>query len=162
MNGRQTNEFGLIIPPEKGCVEIVVSKDSLRRAIRIMDTIIKALEKLGYSVYPSGGSTKTKIQGAAISFRISEKLTLKKKRQEDHDLDGPYKFGHSRLMEDREPSGNLSLTVHDVEGFYVYGCRQNWNDGEKTKLENRISDFIDGLEEVAVAKIEHERHIRTA
>ena len=66
--GRQPNDFGLLDPPNKGCLDITVSKSSLRRALRIMDTIVKALEKLGYGVYVAGGRTKTKIQEVPISF----------------------------------------------------------------------------------------------
>ena len=154
---RQPNDFRLVNPPKKGCLDITVSKGSLRRALRIMDTVIKALEKLGYGVYIAGGRTKTKIQEVPISFGISEKLTTKKKRPEDHDLSGSYRFGHSRFIEDRAPSGDFCLTIHEAEDFYIYGCQQNWNDGKKSKIENRINSFIDGLVTVAVAKIERDK-----
>lgn len=154
---RQPNDFGLVNPPKKGCLDITVSKGSLRRALRIMDTIIKALEKLGYGVYLADGRTKTKIQEVPISFGISEKLTTKKKRPEDLDLSGSYRFGHSRFIEDRAPSGDLCLTIHEAEDFYIYGYQQNWNDGKKSKIENRINSFIDGLVTVAVAKIERDK-----
>ena len=75
LNGLQPNHVGLVDPPKEGCLDIVVSKASLRRALRIMDTIIKALEKQGFNVYLSKGHTRTKIQKVVISFRISEKLT---------------------------------------------------------------------------------------
>jgi hypothetical protein len=157
LNARQPNDVGLVNPPDKGCLDIAVSKNSLRRALRIMDTVIKALENQGYSVYLSEGRTKTKIKEVAISFGLSEKLTTKKRTPEEHDLKGPYGFGHSRFLEERTPSGDLSLTIHDAEDFYIYGCQQNWNDGTKSKLENRINSFIDGLITVAVAKIEADK-----
>jgi len=157
LNSRQPNDDGLVHPPKKGCLDITVSKNSLRRALRIMDTIIKALEKLGYDVYLSEGRTKTKIQEVLISFGMSEKLTTKKKRPKEHDLKGRYRFGHNRFTEERLPSGDLCLTIHEAEDFYIYGCQQNWNDGKKSKLENRINSFIDGLVTVAVAKIEDDK-----
>jgi hypothetical protein len=157
LNGRQSNDVGLVNPPKKGCLDITVSKGSLRRALRIMDTVIKVLEKQGHGVYLSEGRTKTKILEVPISFGISEKLVTKKKRPEEHDLDGRYRFGHSRFIEERVPSGDLCLTIHDAGDFYIYGCQQNWNDGKKSKLENRISSFIDGLVTVAVAKIDRDR-----
>jgi len=157
LNIRQANDYGLLHPPKKECLDITVSKNSLRRALRIMDTIIKALEKLGYDVYLSEGHTKTKVQEVPISFGMSEKLTTKKKRPEEHDLKGRYRFGHSRFIENRVPSGDLCLTIHEAEDFYIYGCQQNWNDGKKSKLENRINSFIDGLVTVAFAKIEHDK-----
>lgn len=157
LNGQQPNDVGLVNPPKKGCLDITVSKGSLRRALRIMDTVIKVLEKLGYNMYLSEGRTKTKIQEVPISFGISEKLSTKKKRPEEHDLNGHYRFGHSRFIEERVPSGDLCFTIHEAEDFYIYGCQQNWNDGKKSKLENRINSFIDGLVTVAVAKIERDK-----
>ena len=157
LNGRQSNEFGIVEPPKKGCLDIAVSKGSLRRALRIMDTILKVLDKKGYGMYLAEGRTKTKIMEVPISFRISEKLATKKKRPEDHDLNGPYHFGHSRFIEERAPSGDLGLTIHEAEDFYIYGCQQNWNDGKKSKIENRLNSFIDGLVTVAVAKIERDK-----
>ena len=157
LNGRQPNDVGLVNPPKKGCLDISVSKGSLRRALRIMDTVIKCLEKLGYDVYLSGGRTKTKIQEIPISFRISEKLTIREKRPEEPDLNGRYRFGHSRFIEERVPSGDLCLTIHEAEDFYIYGCQRNWNDGKKSKIEKRIKSFINGLVTVAIAKIERDK-----
>jgi len=57
-----------------------------------MDTVIKFLKKQGYDVSLSGGRTKTKIQEIPISFGISEKLATRKKRPEEHDLNGRYRF----------------------------------------------------------------------
>jgi hypothetical protein len=157
LNGRPPNEVGLVNPAEKGCLDINVSRSSLRRALRIMDTIIKALEKQGYNVFLSEARTKTKIQEVPISFGISEKLSTRKKRPEEHDLEGRYQFGHSRFVEERVPSGDLCLTIHDAGDFYIYGCQQNWSDGKKSKLENRINSFIDGLITAAAVKIERDK-----
>lgn len=157
LNSLQSNEVGIVNPPKKGCLDITVSKGSLRRALRIMDTILKVLDKKGYGVYLSEGRTKTKIPEVPISFGISEKLATRKKRPEEHDLNGRYRFGHSRFIEERVPSGDLGLTILEAQDFYIYGCQQNWNDGKKSKLENRINSFIDGLVTVAVAKIERDK-----
>ena len=155
--GRQSDAEGLVDPPKKGCLDISVSKASLRRSLRIMDTIIKTLEKQNYEVFLSKGNTKTKILEVSISFKIYEKVATKKIRPGEHNLDGRYQFGHSSFTEERVPSGNLCLTIHEAEDFYIYGCQQNWNDGKKSKLENRINSFIDGLVTVAIAKLERDK-----
>jgi hypothetical protein len=153
----EPSDFGLLEPPKKGCLDIVVSKNTLRRALRIMDTIIKSLEKRGHGVFLSESSTKTKILDVTVSFGINEKLTTKKKQPKDHDLGGYYKFGHSLFVEERVPSGNLCLTIHDEARYWSYGCQQNWNDGKKQRLEDRIGSFIEGLVNVAFATMEHIR-----
>lgn len=155
--GRQSDTEGLVHPPKKGCLDISVSKASLRRSLRIMDTIIKTLEKQSYEVFLSKGNTKAKILEVFISFKIYEKVAIKKRRPGKHNLDGRYQFGHSSFTEERVPSGNLCLTIHEAEDFYIYGCQQNWNDGKKSKLENRINSFIDGLVTVAIAKLERDK-----
>lgn len=157
LTGLQSNELGLVNPPKAGCLDITVSKDSLRRALRIMDTVIKVLVPRGHGVYLSEGRTRTKILEVPISFGISEKLVTRKKRPEEHNLSGSYSFGHSRFVDERAPSGDLSLTIHEAENFYIYGCQQHWSDGKTSKLENRIGSFIDGLLTVAVAKIERDK-----
>lgn len=156
LNALQSDDVGLVAPPKKGCLDITVSNGSLRRALRIMDTMIKVLDKKGYGVYLSGGRTKTNILDVHISFGISEKLVTKKKWPDEHDLEGRYRFGHSRFTEERVPSGDLCLSIHEAEDFYIYGCQQNWNDGKKSKIEKRINSFLDGLVTVAIAKIERD------
>jgi hypothetical protein len=74
LNGRQPDSEGIVFPLKRGCLDISVSKASLRRALRIMDTIIKALEKRGCEVYLSKGYTRAKIQKVPVSFKIHEKL----------------------------------------------------------------------------------------
>jgi hypothetical protein len=157
LNGQQPNDVGTLNPPKDRCLDVSVSKGSLRRALRIMDTIIKVLEKQGHEVYLFKNRTRTKIQNVSISFGISEKLAVRKRRPEEHELSGRYQFGYSRFIEERVPSGDLCLTIHDAEDFYIYGCQQNWNDGKKSKIENRISSFIEGLVSVAAAKIAQDK-----
>jgi hypothetical protein len=153
----QPNDVGLLEPPKKACLDITVSKNSLRRALRIIDTIIKSLEKQGFTVFFSEGFTKTKILDIPVSFGITEKLMIKKKQPKDHGLRGYYEFGHSLFVEERVPSGKLCLTIHDAGIYWRYGCQQNWNDGAKQKLEDRMNSFVNGLVNVAVAKKEHDR-----
>jgi hypothetical protein len=157
LNASKVDEFGIITPSKKGCLDIKVSTDSLRRALRIMDTVIKVLEKQGYKVYLSEGHTKVEILDAVILFGIKEKLIKKEKRPAEHNLKGRYEFGHSFLLESREPSGDLGLIIHDVENFYADRCRKTWNDGVKSKLESHIGSFIEGLVTVAMAKKERDR-----
>jgi hypothetical protein len=95
LNASQANELGIITPAKKDCLDIMVSRDNLRRALRIMNTVIKVLEKRGNSVYISEGHTKVKILEEVILFGIKEGLITKKKSPKEHNLHGRYEFGHS-------------------------------------------------------------------
>ena len=154
--GSQADSTGIVNPP-KGCLNITVSKNSLRRALRIMDTVLKALEERGHSVKLADRETQTKIQGIPIRFGITEQVITRKKRPEEHDLSGPYRFRHNLFVDERVPSGKLSLSITSTAGLWDFGLQSNWRDAKKTKLENRINSFIEGLETVAAATIERER-----
>jgi hypothetical protein len=142
---QKPNSQGLLAPTKKRCLDIEVSKRSLRRAIRIMDALIKALEARGYQVYLSEGATKIKVLEFALHFGISEQLVTERLEPKDHDLEGSYRFGHSRFREQRVPSGILCLTIRDADNHWIGDCRKNWRDGKKQQLENLLSSFISGL-----------------
>jgi hypothetical protein len=142
---QKPNNQGLLAPPKKRCLDIQVSKTSLRRALRIMDGLIKALEARGYEVYLSEGATKVKVLEFALHFGMSEQLVTERLEPKDHDLEGSYRFGHSRFREQRVPSGILCLTIHKADGHWLWDCRKNWRDGKKQQLENSLNNFISGL-----------------
>ena len=70
------NEVGLLEPKDKGCLDIRVSRDSLRRALRIMDALIKGLLKQGFEVTQQGGSHSVHVHGEWLGFGISEEGPL--------------------------------------------------------------------------------------
>ena len=148
---------GVLKPPGKGCLDIKVSRKSLSRALRIMEALIKALEKRGGSVSISGESTLVVILDVRLGFGISEQIVRKKIEARDHDLDGYYRFGHSRFDEQRIPSGILCLTLNDPDFYWDSHFRKNWRDSEKRPLENSLDSFMKGLLNLAVHKKERIR-----
>jgi hypothetical protein len=109
-----------------------VSKESFSRAIRIMDALIKALEKRGYTTTAKSGYdgyTAVIIDEGEIKFDIfefSKKIPNPKKSE--------------RLFESEtilEPTGRLSLRIQN----YFAGQR-TISDGKTQKLEDCLSKFI--------------------
>lgn len=150
----QPDATGLIIPGQENCLDIRVSKKSLRRALLIMDALVKSLEKRGYEVQISKKSTEVKILDTVLGITISEQLVRKRKEPKAPDLNGYYRFGHSRFEDYSIPSGILCLSIHP--GVYFQGfIQQNWRDREKRKLEDSLNKFIEGLAKIAVLKKEH-------
>lgn len=147
----EPNSLGILEPPKRKCLDIEVTKKSLRRALLIMDTLIKYLEERGYQVFISDESSKVNILEVPIRFGISEELMTVRKEPKDHRLDGYYQFGHSRFYSERVPSGNLCLTIHDAGRLWGANYRQNWRDTKTKRLENLLDSFINGLIKVAVA-----------
>ena len=144
------NSIGLLEPPKERCLDICVSRKTLRRALRIMDALIKGLEERGYAVSFSAGSTEVSVLEMPVGFGIKEQLATRKTEPKDHDLKGHYHFGHSRLIEERVPSGDLCLTIH----YPGWGVRQNWRDKSSRRLEDSLNSFVTGLVRVAAHKRE--------
>lgn len=156
-----------LIRPDKCTLDVHVSKSGLRRALLIMDALLKALEQLGHDV---SAGPKVTILGATIGFGISEKMRVKKQEsKEELDLIGRYEFGHSRFDQIYEPSGQYELSITET-GYWLSGVQKTWRDTKKKKLEDRLDKFIAGLIETAARvkqrdeekKIEDERRRQEA
>ena len=152
----RTGANGIIIRPEKVALDITTSKAALRRALLIMDAILKSLEHLGYAV--KAGPSVTML-GASVRFNITEQLEAKREPVDDDDLDGRYEFGFSRFKETRCPSGRLTLSINEGGAYWLNGCRHTWRDTEKTKLEDRLNQFVAGLVETAARIRQHEDEV---
>lgn len=153
----EPNRQGLVEPPKKECLDIKVSKKSLGRALRIVDSLIKALEERGHKVSISGESTAVNISDISVRFGISEELISKRKEPKDHDLDGSYQFGHSRFYEERVPSGNLCLMINESSYYWRGTCQTKWRDLPSKKLEERLNNVVAGLLKVTSLKKERIR-----
>jgi hypothetical protein len=127
-----------------------VSKESFSRAIRIMDALIKALEKRGYTTTAKGGYdgyTAVTIDEEEIKFDIFE---FSKK------IPNPNKSGRLYPSETLlEPTGRLSLRIQN----YFAGQR-TISDGKTKKLEDCLNKFI--LLLVKTSEIENIRTQRAA
>src|ERR1051325_5630353 len=90
LQGAETNDNGMLVLPTGRILDVRVSKGTLRRALLIVDAILKACEASNYSV-PRGPAVT--IQDAKISFGIVERLETREEQPKEHDLDGHYDFG---------------------------------------------------------------------
>lgn len=148
-----TDENRLIVPQAESGLSIYVSKSSLRRALLIMDAVIKGLEDLGHEVTP--GPT-ARISGVDIGFTIVEQVQSSKEEPKEHDLEGRYEFGHSRFSRKMTLSGRLTLRICEMEARWAQGCHKAWRDGKKRKLEDKLGSFVSGLAKLAIQKKEYE------
>lgn len=144
---------GILVPSADHCLNIRVSKESLPRALRIMDVLIKTVEAMGFDVSISKKETQVKVLDESISIGIGEELYRRRLKAKDHDLDKHYyDFGFNRYEDQPISSGRLFLTIGDL-GFYSAGeCRKNWRDTEMKRLEDSLKSFISGLIKAATLK----------
>ena len=148
---QKIDETGIVIPSRKDCLNVQVSPKELPRAMRIMDSLIKALATLGFAVSLSAGLTKVDILDVSLSIRLGEGVYRRRLRAKDHELGGYYDFGYKLYEKLPIPSGRLFLAIEGL-GFYLDNNRLRWRDTESKRLENSLKSFITGLIKIAALK----------
>jgi hypothetical protein len=145
LDAARVGEHSLLDQSENAPLAIHVSRGSLRRALLIMDAILKALER---REYPVAAGPSVTILGATIRFCIWEQLDVQETEPKDHKLEGRYSFGHSRFIRKQVPSERLTLKIDHGETYWSPGCRQTWRDTQKRKLEDMLNGIVAGLVEL--------------
>lgn len=115
-------------------LSISVTKKNVSRALRIMDTLIKLLEKRGHLITIAYSGTRISIKGEDIQITCREKCNRRQIQTE--------RWSSSALV----PNGKLSIKI--VESYST----KEWVDGYDL-LENKIAQIIAELELRADAKI---------
>lgn len=134
------------------CLNMRISKESLPRALRIMNALIKACDARGFRIsivpddqyaYRKSYKTCVSVLGETIEFGLREFLKQTKRKlspaeRKERPWANEFEFSHN-------PSGRLTFELK------TWGClRTNWADSEKKKLEDCLNDFIVGLIKNAV------------
>ena len=87
LSAASTDQNGIIIAPDELALDIATSRKSLRRALLIMDALLKGLEQRGCEV--EAGPT-VNLLGVSVRFGLREQVETQRQEPEHHDLDGPY------------------------------------------------------------------------
>lgn len=124
-------------------LDVDVSKPLLKRALRIMDAVLKAFEARGWhvSLGKDGRNSYVEILGQRIPFGIRE--PRRQVRATEDDDDG------RRNRRREEPSGTLALVLRESWGRSV---KKTVGESERRPLEERLNDFM-----VAAVKLAHQR-----
>jgi hypothetical protein len=116
-------------------LNIRTQRKNLDRALRIMDALIKALEKRKLEVFVNKDSkTCVKIFGETLEFRLYETEEKVKKEKK-----GPFDFDYELV-----PTGKFILLIESV-----WDLRSKWRDLGKQKMEDVLNSFIIGLYQAA-------------
>ena len=154
----EPNQMGILEVPKGKYPDIQVSKKTRSRALRIMDALLKGLEKRGYVTDLSEQGARIKMLGVDICFGISEELETRRTEPKNHDLGGYYRFGHSRFDTTRVPSGKLCLAI---DGWgHSYSGRKKWRDSKTKQLEDSLNAFIVGMLRMATWEKKHMEEMR--
>jgi hypothetical protein len=156
--GAKVDDRGLKQPRARGCLDIHVGRDSIDRAMLIMDTLVKALESRGFDISVAKEppfSTSVSVMDEVIAFALNEDLnrTEKKLTAAQTKEKEKYPWMYSRQEYDYSPNGVLSLRIKSDDSLKT---RKTWSDGRRQRLEECLNSFVGGLIKAAIA-IKHLR-----
>jgi hypothetical protein len=150
--GKETDKK-LIVPKDGVLPHLLVSREQMPRALRIINALFLALEERGHSVSWSKGEEAAltlAVDGETVKFcvlEITESLRhVLTPEEQKHPWMAP--------KWDYKLTGKLQFRVENLP--YSAGVRGTWSDGKCQRLENCIGDFIVGLR-VAAAAIKKNR-----
>lgn len=160
LRSARKGEKGLVTPRAKKALRVSVAPESVDRASRILDTLIKELEKRGFSVQTTVDENRTSrttvdVDGEEIEFLVTEKVDREERELSQRELRAkernPWRF---RYPEYRYiPTGVLSLRILTIGAFRR---TRTWSDLKKRPLERRLGLFVEALEPISAA-IKRER-----
>lgn len=134
-------------------LDIYVAKNSVDRAFRIMDKVLKALTQEGYAFRfeESRHNSGVLIDGELMFFRLREHIKQVPHITTAEEIAEEKKHSWSfSPTYDHVPTGELKLNIE----YYPYLPRKSWADGKKHRVEECIAEFITGLKIAAAhAKI---------
>ena len=145
MRAARADEKGMVRPRAKGCLDVVVGPDSIDRAMRLLASLIRGLDRRSYQVSVKDGekpATFVEIDGESIPFRFEERAARKERRGDNRQSSRFSHFFRPKVVYDYFPSGELTLHI----GISVpLMTRHSWRDGGKKRVEDWLNSFVVGL-----------------
>ncbi len=136
--------YGTLTARREKCLDLRVGPRSLERALRVMDALVKALERRGFHVEVSTAekpATQVEILGQRLRIVLEERI-----RRTEHVPRNGERYGPKW---DYVPSGQLRLKIDERVGR---SARKIWSDGGRARLERQLNHVIVGLVVIADAK----------
>lgn len=142
-----------------------VGRDTEKRALLILDALFKALVARGHDLRFGeryAGSRRyaleAVIRGREVEFWLVERLEQTAHVETAEEKARRATYGSSWAPKvDQTPSGNFIL---EAASPWDARLRHRWRDSEQQRLEGRLGDIVLGLETIAAAWVEHDRHIQ--
>ncbi len=147
---------GLLAGGELGGLDLKAGKGSLERALRIMDALLKALDRRGFPVsVDEKKRTTATVLGEPVAFALEELVDRTERpltpAQEKDKVRNPWKY--ARPEYDYSPSDRLSIKITDPSWGEIGRC--SWSDGKRQRIESILNAFIAALIQAASVEREH-------
>ncbi|NOZ11735.1 MAG: hypothetical protein GXP09_11935 [Gammaproteobacteria bacterium] len=155
LGSAKLNNRHLLDPRAKQCLNVQVGAESVDRAVRIMDALLKALDARGFTVAVRTDperSTTVSVLGETLEFSLEESVMRKEHvltpvEQKKKERDRWYSFRIPQY--DFVPAGKLSLKIRNL---WLRDIRMTWSDGNIQRVEDCLNAFIIGLIKASVQK----------
>jgi len=146
---------------EPRALAIKVSEASLPRALRIMDTLVKALDIRGMPlrIEPDGKRrTCLTLQGQVLAISLIENMSRTEREPTKEEHQEIKKYGHTYLPNrySYQPTGALKL---GIVGDYGDELQKVVADGKHQRVEQFLNEFVVKLEAEAVLRKRHKEHL---
>jgi hypothetical protein len=147
LKNSKIDEYGRVITKRLACLNVRVSQRNVRRALLIIDALIKALEKRDFTVelkqpgYDGYYRTCVMILEEEVEFGIYEfarKIEHKMTPSEQKDQER-YPSLYSPRPFDYTPSGKLSLLINS---YARCPCKKILNDRDGKPIEESLNSFV--------------------
>jgi len=145
-------EDGLVRPRAKQALNVVVSPESVDRAMRIMDALVRGLEQRSHRVVilneEERVGTFAEIEGEHVEFWLKE--VVDRKEREPTPKERRAKERHPWFYRTPfyryEPTSRLFLQIvtHQYDGH-----RRRWSDGKRQRLETCLNPFVASILRIA-------------
>lgn len=154
---------------KRGCLDVLAHGEGLVRAMRIMDTLLKAFEEQGHTIEvapPVPAATKyartpsktlVHIGSSAVQIGIFERIRRSPlPYPEPPKPRGPYAYvPRPRRQYEYHPTGRLSLVIKNVA---LPGAPERWDDSKNERLEDFLNEFVASV--VVAAEVQRLNAVR--
>lgn len=148
LRAAKPDERGICKSRANECLDVKVTPDSLERALRIMDALVKALDRRGFALCQNSGTNEklsVEVNGEIIGFTLNERVMRNDhlpNEEEKKKIKKDRYYQHLLPKYDYVPTGKLSLKF---DGWY--DGRSTWSDAKIQQLEGCLNDYYCRLSE---------------
>lgn len=161
LKASQIDDYGAIKCNSEEAFYVRVAPESIDRVLRIVDALVKAIEKRGYTVQPGKppppneykpryDHAKLIINGEIIRFSIEETI-----RRRPHRLTEKEIASQNRASRSWNYSSSLNIPRYDfiptemltlkIDEQYRSGLKHNWKDTARRRVEAQLNDVVSAL-----------------
>jgi hypothetical protein len=145
------DKYGVLRPWREKYLDMRVSPSSMKRALRILDAVIKAFEERTFKVEIIADKVPESyvmIHGYKLNYSIREQINQVAHVPTKQEIEKQKKYSWNTPPPwDYMPSGELSLQIKEWDAD---GLRKSWSDSKKKRLEEMLNDFVVGAIKVAI------------